>query len=275
MDNLTSLSTYVIHSDEEPLRLERQARLYGTADDLDFANLGPGQQLLDAGCGSGTAARMFAKSVPSAIVTGVDRNATYLDFAQRQARSEAVANASFQLGDVLSLPFKDDVFDVVWSKHLLQWVARREDALNEFVRVTRPGGRVIACNFDGFCMSHTPTDPIVQRGVEQWFAAASKDFGFDTDIGRKLPVLFRQAGLTDIRFRVIPDKAFCGFGGDPERRWNWETQWQSAMQFSTKVFGSEDAARDISRNIVDRFNDRNVFVYVALFYVEGTVRTQI
>ena len=105
MDNTTSLSTYVIHSDEEPLRLERQARLYGTADDLDFTNLRPGQQLLDAGCGSGTAARMFAKSVPSAIVTGVDRNATYLEFAQRQARSEAVANASFQLGDVLSLPF--------------------------------------------------------------------------------------------------------------------------------------------------------------------------
>ena len=73
----------------------------------------------------------------------------------------------------------------------------------------------------------------------------------------------------------LPDKAFCGFVGDPERRWNWETKWQSAMPFTTKVFGSEEAARDISRNIVERFNDRNVFVYVALFYVEGTVRTQI
>ena len=195
MENMTSSSTYVIHSDEEPLRLERQARLYGSADDLRFADLRPGERLLDAGCGSGSAARMFAKHIPSAIVTGVDRNAAYLDYAQRQASAEAIANVAFQMGDVLSLPFKEDAFDVVWSKHLLQWVARREDALKEFVRVTRPGGRVIACNFDGFCMSHTPTDPQVQSSVERWLAAANKEFGFDTDLGRKLPVLFLQCSV--------------------------------------------------------------------------------
>ena len=271
MEDTSSNSTYVIHSDDEPIRLERQARLYGIADDLSFVRLNPGARLLDAGCGSGSAARMFARSDPSAIITGVDRNASYLDFATRQATAESLANVKFELGDVLSLPFKDDVFDVVWSKHLLQWVALREDALKEFIRVTRSGGRVIACNFDGFCMSHTPTDSQIQKSVERWFSAASSDFGFDANLGRRLPVLFQEAGLKDIRFHIIPDKAFCGFGGDPERRWNWQTQWHSALPFSTKVFGSEQAAREVSDGIVDRFNNPAVFVYVTLFYVEGTV----
>ena len=120
-------------------------------------------------------------------------------------------------------------------------------------------------------MSHTPTDSQIQNSVERWFSAASSDFGFDANLGRRLPVLFQEAGLKDIRFHIIPDKAFCGFGGDPERRWNWQTQWQSALPFSTKVFGSEQAAREVSDGIVDRFNNPAVFVYVTLFYVEGTV----
>jgi hypothetical protein len=107
--------------------------------------------------------------------------------------------------------------------------------------------------------------------VEQWFAKAAQELGFDCNLGRKLPSMFKQAGLTDIRFEIIPDKAFCGFGGDPERQWNWETQWHSAMPFSEKVFGSQEAARAATDRVLKRFNDPDVFVYTTLFYVEGVV----
>lgn len=159
----------------------------------------------------------------------------------------------------------------MWSKHLLQWVEQSAVALAEFVRVTRPGGRVICCNFDGFCLAHVPTDHDVQRDVEQWFSAANADFGFDTNIGRKLPALFQQAGLTEISVDIMPDRAFCGFGGDPERRWNWEMQWHSAMAFSTRVFGSAQAAEAATARILKTFNDPAVFVYTTLFYVAGVV----
>jgi ubiquinone/menaquinone biosynthesis C-methylase UbiE len=149
---------YVIHSDAEPLRLDRQARLYGGEDDLRFVRLRPSDQILDAGCGSGSATRLFARHTPAGRVIGVDRNPGYLDYAQRTAASEGLTNTEFRLGDVLSLPFENASFDVVWSKHLLQWVARRTEALAEFVRVARPGGRVVCSNFDGFCLAHYPTD---------------------------------------------------------------------------------------------------------------------
>lgn len=262
---------YVIHSDEEPLRLERQARIYGSADDLRFLAANPGDHVLDAGCGSGSLSRAAARALPQGRVTGVDRDPRYIDFARRQAATEGLGNIAFELGDVLQLPFADASFDIVWSKHLLQWVGRREDALAEFRRVTRPGGRIVACNFDRFCLAHYPTDERLQAETEAWFRAANREFGFDNDLGRKLPHLFKRLGLQDVKADFIPDRAFNGFGGDPERRWNWETQFRSAMPFTVKVFGGEAAAADYTRRVMERFNDPEVYVYCTLFYVEGRV----
>lgn len=271
MDSSNGHPSYVIHSDEEPLRLDRQARIYGIDDDLKYASLRNGDKILDAGSGSGSAARLFGAKYPESRIVGLDRNEFYLDYARRAAAHEGLENVEFIDGDVLALPFPEASFDVVWSKHLLQWVSERTPALAEFVRVTKPGGRIICCNFDGFFLSHFPTNPEVQQDVERWALEANAAFGFDNNLGRKLPSMFKQAGLTDIKVNIIADKAFSGFGGDEERAWNWETQWQSAMPFSTKVFGSKQAAEEATGKILKTFDDPEVFVYTTLFYVEGTV----
>lgn len=263
--------SYVIHSDEEPLRLDRQARIYGVEDDLYHAALTHGDKVLDAGAGSGCASRLFATRYPDCSIVSFDRNQSYLDYARRAAASEGLSNIEFMEGDVTQIPFPDATFDVVWSKHLLQWVSQRTDALAEFARVTRPGGRVVCCNFDGFFLSHYPTDPEVQHDVERWAAAASEQLGFDNNVGRKLPSMFKQAGLVDVKVDVIADRAFSGFGGDAERAWNWEIQWQSALPFSERVFGDKRAAEEATARILKTFNDPEVYVYTTLFYVEGTV----
>ncbi len=189
---------YVIHSDEEPLRLERQARIYGTADDLRFLAPGPSDRVLDAGCGSGSMTRAIARAHPKGEVVGLDREPKYIDFARRTAKSEQIENANFEVGDVLSIPFPDGTFDLLWSKHLLQWVGGRRQALAEFKRVTHPGGRIVCCNFDRFCLAHYPTDDQLQTQLEMWFSAAEREFGFDTDLGRKLPHMFKTAGLVEV-----------------------------------------------------------------------------
>ena len=227
--------------------------------------------MLDAGCGSGSASRLFAITEPSAKVIGVDQNASYIAYATNEATKQGLDNVGFQVANVLDLPFADHSFDLVWSKHLLQWVRNREDALKEFVRVTRPGGRIVCSNFDGFCLQHYPVDPQVQHDLETWFTAAKESFGFDCFLGRKLPSLFKTAGLTDIKVDIMADKAFCGFGGDSERAWNWEQQWQSALPFSVEVFGSQEHAAHVTERLLKHFNNPDVFTYTSLFYVEGRV----
>lgn len=262
---------YVIHSDEEPRRLERQARLYDLDEDLRFAAVQTGDRVLDAGCGSGYYARAFARSRPGCTVVGLDRDARYLDFARRTGIAEGLSNLSFEQGDVLALPFADASFDLVWSKHLLQWVGRREEALAEFRRVTRPGGRIVASNFDQFTLCHHPVDAQVQADTERWTDAARRSLGFDCNLGRKLPHLFRQLGLQNIRVHVLPDRAFCGFGGDPERQWNWRTQWTAAAPFTAQVFGSEAAAAAVTERFLALVANPDVYMHTSMFQVEGRV----
>jgi SAM-dependent methyltransferase len=260
---------YLLNSDEEPLRLERQSRIYGTEDDLCHLALDPSERVLDAGCGSGATARAIAKAVPKGQVMGVDREPKYVDFARRKTGSKGIENLRFEIGDVLELPFQDNSFDVVWSKHLLQWVPDRERAITEFKRVVRPGGRVICCNFDGFCAHHYPVDIELQKDIDIWFKAAARDLGFDRHIGRKIPSMFLEAGLVNVKANFIPDRAFNGFGGDPEKRWNWDIQWQVAEPFSIKVFGSIEKANQLHHRFVDHFNRPDVYAFCTLFYVEG------
>lgn len=269
--DLQSSASYLIDSDEEMLRLDRQASIYGTADDLAHLALKPGDRVLDAGCGSGQITRTIAAAVPQGQATGVDREPRYIGYARRRAQAEGVSNLAFCEGNLLALPFADGQFDLAWSKHVLQWMDRPVAALAEMARVVRPGGRVLAANFDGFLLQHFPEDPVVQADMQRWFGAAHEAMGFDNWIGRKLPRMFLDAGLTDIRVDTLADKAFSGLGGDPERQWNMAAQWRAAHAFSVKVFGSGDAAEAAGRRLLDRFADPSVFFHCTLFYVEGRV----
>jgi len=260
---------YVIHTDQEPLRLERQARLYDMAAEVRRLALEGCSRVLDAGCGSGAMAREIARAAPKAEVVGVDRDASYIDFARRKAAEERLSNLRFEVGDVTALPLPSDHFDRVWSKHLLQWVAKRETAVAEFVRVTRPGGCVLCANFDQFFVAHYPVDPVLQPLVERWMSAAAEAFGFDNRMGPKLPLLLRRAGLADIDYDVTPDAAFCGFGGDPERAWNWEVQTRGSTAFTEKVFGGPEAARDFNERLLRHLCDPDVFVSCQMYYVQG------
>jgi ubiquinone/menaquinone biosynthesis C-methylase UbiE len=260
---------YVIHTDEEPLRLERQARLYDISAEVERLELAGCSRVLDAGCGSGAMARSIARAAPQAEVVGIDREARYIDFARRKAAEEGLKNLRFEVADVTALPLPSDHFDRVWSKHLLQWVGRREAAIAEFVRVTRPGGRVLCANFDQFFVAQYPVDPLLQPQLEHWMESAADAFGFDNRMGPKLPLLMRRAGLIDVGFDIAPDTAFCGFGGDPERVWNWEVQVRGSSAFSEKIFGGVEAARDFNERLMRRLRDPDVFVSCQMYYVHG------
>jgi ubiquinone/menaquinone biosynthesis C-methylase UbiE len=81
---------YLLDSDEEPLRLERQARMYGSEYDLRHLALLPSDRVLDASCGAGSVTRVIARAVPNGRATGIDREPKYIDFARRKAFSRAV-----------------------------------------------------------------------------------------------------------------------------------------------------------------------------------------
>lgn len=108
------------------------------------AEVKPGDDVLDAACGTACAARAAARAVgPGGTVTGVDINPDMLATARRVTAGTTPAIALHE-GDVMALPFEDDRFDVVLCQEAVQFLPDRAAAFREMRRVARPGGRVAA-----------------------------------------------------------------------------------------------------------------------------------
>jgi ubiquinone/menaquinone biosynthesis C-methylase UbiE len=259
---------YAIHSDGECDRLERQAMLAGLEEHLAMlTGLPPLTSILDAGCGSGSMARLLAAKYPNAQVVGVDLRSDYVAYARERARGERLENLRFERGDIFHLPFGNGAFDLVWSKYLLQWLKEPAPAVAELRRVTSPGGSVICSSFDGFAVTHWPEDPILQADAERVFSGLVDPF-----IGRKMASLFAQAGLTNLAVHFEPDRLFTSVGQiDPERRRNWVEQLTAARPHIARIMGGEGVADKFVEAFLS-FQDRlDTSSYTTLFFVRGTV----
>jgi len=108
------------------------------ADALDLA---PGERVLDLAAGTATSSAALART--GADVVGCDFSLGMLAVGQR-AGHEGVELVA---GDALALPFADASFDAVTIAFGLRNTQDVDRALAELLRVTRPGGRLVVCEF--------------------------------------------------------------------------------------------------------------------------------
>lgn len=102
-----------------------------------YARIRSGQRVLDLACGTGVVAVTAARR--GATVTGLDLTPELLDVARDNAQLAAV-EIDWREGDVESLPFDSDSYDVVVSQFGHMFAPRPDVAVDEMLRVLRPGG---------------------------------------------------------------------------------------------------------------------------------------
>ncbi|MEV6673118.1 demethylmenaquinone methyltransferase [Streptomyces sp. NPDC051162] len=116
-----------------------QARLWRKAV-AQAVHARPGEKVLDLAAGTGTSSMPFAAA--GAYVVPCDFSVGML--REGKKRTEWLP---FTAGDATRLPFADGVFDAVTISFGLRNVQETEVALREMLRVTKPGGRVVICEF--------------------------------------------------------------------------------------------------------------------------------
>jgi demethylmenaquinone methyltransferase/2-methoxy-6-polyprenyl-1,4-benzoquinol methylase len=105
----------------------------------------PGQLVLDLAAGTGTSSRSFTAAGARCVACDFSFGMLSVGARRRAGR------LSFVAGDALTLPFAAGAFDAVTISFGLRNVADTGQALRELLRVTRPGGRLVICEF-----SHLP-----------------------------------------------------------------------------------------------------------------------
>jgi demethylmenaquinone methyltransferase/2-methoxy-6-polyprenyl-1,4-benzoquinol methylase len=202
------------------------------------ARLQPGDHALDVCCGTGDLSFALLDRWPGVEVTGLDFTAEMLEVARDKAAQRRVAAApdgttvrigdraggcsmvpvpTFVQGDLLALPFADDLFAAVTVGWGVRNVPDLPRALAEMTRVTRPGGRVV-------CLESTrPPEGVGRQFHRVWFdrvvpalgrAVADEGGAYeylpasvrDFPTAERLAELMSAAGLTNVRYRRL------GFG---------------------------------------------------------------
>jgi ubiquinone/menaquinone biosynthesis C-methylase UbiE len=151
----------------------RRGKFAVWAELLDGLQLRGDERVLDLGCGLGATLSIVAKAVPSGRAVGLDlwrsqdQSGNSLETAWRNLDIEGVRErCEIRTGDMRAVPFPDSTFDLVVSSlaiHNIKGHAERLKAIDEAIRVLKPGGRLLIADI---LQTRTYARRLRERGME-------------------------------------------------------------------------------------------------------------
>jgi phosphatidylethanolamine/phosphatidyl-N-methylethanolamine N-methyltransferase len=131
-----------------------------------------GGRILEVGVGTGLSLRSYSSG---SHIVGIDISEPMLDKARRLVRREGLGHVeSIAVGDAENLSFPAASFDVVVAQYVVTSVANPERALDEFVRVVRPGGEIIITTRIG-------AETGLRGTIKKWLMPVTSRLGWRTE----------------------------------------------------------------------------------------------
>jgi ubiquinone/menaquinone biosynthesis C-methylase UbiE len=177
----------------------------------------PPQKVLDIGTGTGFIALLLAES--GYHCKGLDISSGMLEEAKFKAKLQGL-QVDFGLGDAEILPEADATYDVVVNRHLLWTLPNPERAIAEWIRVLKPGGRLVIIDGDWFYNKfHYRVQKFLGQllvAITEWKNPWNHQNDYDEDLRAKLPLmrdanarnliqLIIQSGLRDPKVKELTE----------------------------------------------------------------------
>ena len=180
-------------------------------------------RVLDAACGSGGWILSLAQAYPHLQVMGFDIDERMINYANTQAQVGGLDNASFRVMDATQpLDYPDNFFDLVNARYLIAIPAAAwPSAMQEFFRITRPGGVIRLTETEQYSITNGPAF----EKLSSKFLLANKlaGNGFSTD--------GRSSGITPMLGRFLRD-----VGCQNIQRKPFVIDWSAGMEAHESVF---------------------------------------
>lgn len=178
------------------------------------AGLGPGERVLDVGCGPGTTTEPAFRAVqPGGQVTGLDVSPEMISAARDRF---AGAEIDWLVADVITAELPEQAYDVVLSRFGLMFFSDPPAAFTRLVAATRPGGRLCAAVWRRRTESpffSVPYEAVLadlrRHGAE---VVEPDPDGSSCSLGAVAPTtaLLIAAGWSDVRWEARDDRLYAG-----------------------------------------------------------------
>ncbi len=163
--------------------------------------VGEGMQVLELGCGPGTAVSVFSEATGSSgLVVGIDCDTKMIQ--QANTASKQYSNVVQLVGDAHRLPFEAAKFDRVYAKRLFQVLppTSAKRLFGEMQRVLKPGGILVMVDTDWTSVAVNFSDIELERRLTSFFRDHMRPNGL---AGRQLLGMTQQGGFINVQVKVM------------------------------------------------------------------------
>jgi SAM-dependent methyltransferase len=224
------------------------------------AGIANAKRLLEVGCGTGVLLKEIDLSIQHSEIQlyGLDIDRSFLRVATHKA-----ANSKLAEGDAVALPYVKNCFDISFCHYLLLWVSDPVQTIKEMLRVTLPGGSVLALAEPDYGGRLDSPESLFEFRRLQEIALFRQ--GANSQLGRRLGEIFHEAGCSQIETGVL--------GG----RWSEvlsKTEWESEWNILLQDFGDSLPISEINRFhrlYRDAWQTGTHLLFIPTFYAWGRV----
>ena len=165
---------------------------------MDHLQFTPGIRILDIGCGGGENIHTMLTGISGSQVDGIDYSEESVAFSRKTNAPFLGTRSTIQQGNAISLPFGDNMYDIVTAFETVYFWNNISRAFMEVYRVMKPGGTFMIC-----CVADDPSDTTWTKKIK----------GMRVYSGDELTGLLSGPGFTGIACDRNPRGWICVTAG--------------------------------------------------------------